>query len=99
MDNQDDIVKGAKDILNNPDHPFMKEAVERWKIEQEERVKFKEKLEKDYIKTLTPEEIDEYYKRKYCRHDQVPFVKSFYSDELVQRGRCPDCDVNLVELD
>jgi hypothetical protein len=34
-----------------------------------------------------------------CKHDGLPFVKSHYSDEMVKRGRCPDCGLNLLELD
>jgi hypothetical protein len=38
-------------------------------------------------------------RQKACRHENVPPVKSFYSDEMVQRGVCPDCGVHLLELD
>jgi hypothetical protein len=38
-------------------------------------------------------------KRKTCKHENLPPVKSHYSDEMVMRGRCPDCDVNFLELD
>jgi hypothetical protein len=34
-----------------------------------------------------------------CFHCRVPFVKSHYSDELVQRGVCPDCGTHCLELD
>lgn len=34
-----------------------------------------------------------------CKHDKVPFVKSHYGEEMVQRGCCPDCGVVLLELD
>jgi hypothetical protein len=37
--------------------------------------------------------------RRTCKHDKVPFVKSLYGEELVQRGNCPDCGVSLQELD
>ena len=94
-----DVIKEAQDILNNPEHPFMKEAVLRWKKDYEESIKFQEKLEREHIATLSPKEIGEYFRRKHCRHDQVPFVKSHYSDEQVQRGTCPDCGVILLELD
>lgn len=94
-----DVIKEAQDILNNPEHPFMKEAAERWEKQHEEEVKFREKLEREYVATLTPEEIGEYFRKKYCRHDQVPFVKSHYSNEQVQRGNCPDCGCILLELD
>ncbi len=99
MQNLDEIIKEAQKILNDPDNAFMKACQEKWKREQEEYVKFRDQLEQEHLATLTPEEIGEYYRRKYCRHDQVPFVKSYYSDEQVQRGRCPDCDCNLLELD
>jgi hypothetical protein len=34
-----------------------------------------------------------------CSHSAVPFVKSQYGIEMVQVGRCPDCGMNLMELD
>ncbi len=34
-----------------------------------------------------------------CKHASVPFVKSHYSEEMVQRGKCEECDSILLELD
>jgi len=38
-------------------------------------------------------------KRETCDHVLVPWVKSYYSDEMVQRGWCPSCKCNLIEMD
>ena len=36
----------------------------------------------------------------WCRHEKVPWLKSFWNEsELVQRGRCPDCGIDLMEMD
>lgn len=36
----------------------------------------------------------------WCRHEKVPWLKSFWNEsEMVQRGRCPDCGIDLMELD
>jgi hypothetical protein len=38
-------------------------------------------------------------KQQACSHSKVPIVKSYYSDDMVQRGICPDCNVHMMELD
>lgn len=96
---QSKIVKGAKDILNNPEHPWMKKTIEQWKRDHENWNKYREKLEKEYYESLSPLDRIYYDKQKNCKHENAPFVKSRYSDEKVQRGKCPDCGGILMELD
>jgi hypothetical protein len=38
-------------------------------------------------------------KRRTCKHESAPLVKSHYSDEMVRRGQCPECGTHLLELD
>lgn len=45
------------------------------------------------------EQLEQTAKINACQHPRVPLVKSYYSDEMVQRGACPDCHVILLELD
>lgn len=81
---------------------FSKEMDRKWKEWDKERDEMRARMEEQMRTSTDPEVMLQwalYQKQLACKHLNVPRVKSFYSEEIVQRGECPDCGVIFQEMD